>query len=182
MPFGFFAALLARLRPSPLANATVYLIRHAEKPDAGPSLTPAGERRAQAYVAYLQRDPIDGKPLAVTHVFAAQDSAKSVRPRLTAEPIARASGLVVDLRFRDKEPDALVRELRTRGHGDRILVVWRHGGIPRLVEALGGDPKSFLPKGKWPDLVYDRVDVLRFDRRGSLLPARSRTVVDRLSA
>ena len=40
---------------SPPKNATVLIIRHAEKPETGKHLAPAGVRRAQAYPGFLNR-------------------------------------------------------------------------------------------------------------------------------
>ena len=181
VPFALFlSSLLARLSPAPLANARVYIVRHAEKPEEGSGLTPDGVERANAYATYFQKDPVDGTPLKLSHVFAARDSAKSFRPRLTAEPLAKSLGQKVDLRFTDKESETFVKALQTGPYGKRILIVWRHGGIPRLLKALGADPSALVPEGKWPDAVYDRVVELRYDARGRLLPGMSRTVRERL--
>ncbi len=170
--------LLAPLPP--LAHARLYIVRHAEKPLEGTGLTPAGEARAKAYVAYFRKDPLDGSTLRLSHVFAAKDSRKSFRPRLTLEPLAKAYGQKIDLRFTDKEPEPFVRELRTHSYGTRILVAWRHGEIPELLAALGGDARTFVPEGKWPDSVYDRVVELTFDASGKLDPAHSRTLQEHL--
>jgi len=50
------------------ANATIYLIRHAEKPPSGKGLSPAGQARANAYVQYFQNltDP-EGKKIKWYH-------------------------------------------------------------------------------------------------------------------
>src|SRR6266699_3494061 len=42
-----------------LRNATVLIIRHAEKPETGKHLSPAGVSRAQAYVSYFKSLRID---------------------------------------------------------------------------------------------------------------------------
>jgi hypothetical protein len=41
------------------ASATIFLVRHGEKPDSGTGLSPAGQARADAYVKYFQnlQDP-----------------------------------------------------------------------------------------------------------------------------
>ncbi|MDE2031874.1 MAG: flagellar basal body-associated protein FliL, partial [Pseudomonas sp.] len=39
-----------------LNNVTVLIVRHAEKPDEGPLLSPKGEQRAAAYASYF--DPL----------------------------------------------------------------------------------------------------------------------------
>ena len=175
-----FPVLSLLLATPPLANARLYLVRHAEKPEDGSGLTAAGTARAAAYVGYFRRDPLDGSTLRLTHLFAATDSKKSVRPRLTLEPLAKATHGTLDQRFTDKDPAAFVVDLRSHDYGNRILVAWRHGQIPALLTALGADPARFVPEGKWPDGVYDRVVELWFDARGNLDLAHSRTVAERL--
>lgn len=168
------------LAPPPLANARLYIIRHAEKPETGAGLTEAGTARANAYPKFFRHDPIDGSTLRLTHVFATTDSSKSMRPRLTAEPVAKAFGLTVDTRFANKHPEELVTALRTEQDGDRILICWHHGDLPHLLAALGADPKRFVPEGAWPDAVFDRVVELRYDAEGKLDLVHSRTVAERL--
>ena len=168
------------LAPPPLANARLYIVRHAEKPEEGTGLTPAGVARANAYPAYFRKDPLDGSTLHLTHLFAATDSKKSFRPRLTLEPLAKAVHQTLDLRFTDKEPAPFVADLRGHDYGKRILIAWRHGETPTLLAALGADPLKYVPEGKWPDGVYDRVIELSFDAKGDLDPAHSRMVQERL--
>jgi hypothetical protein len=36
------------------ANVTIFIVRHAEKPEKGDDLAPEGVDRAQAYVKYFQ--------------------------------------------------------------------------------------------------------------------------------
>lgn len=48
---------------SGLRNATVLIIRHAEKPDVGSVLNARGEQRAAAYVDYFTALQLDGQVL-----------------------------------------------------------------------------------------------------------------------
>src|SRR5437870_2950563 len=82
-------------KTSGLCDATILIIRHAEKPDSGPGLTPAGHERAEAYVQYFKTFTLDSKPLKLDALFAAADSEKSHRPRLTLEPLSKALGLKI---------------------------------------------------------------------------------------
>ena len=107
IPAAIFAAPPQDGKSSALTNAVILVIRHAEKPDTGDNLTPAGEARARAYAGYFKNFTMDGQPLKLDYLFAATDSAKSQRPRLTVEPTAKELGLKIDSRFSDKQPLAL---------------------------------------------------------------------------
>lgn len=150
-----------------LANNTVLIIRHAEKPPTGPELTPMGQARAQAYTHYFEPFREDQLNIAVDALYAGADSESSVRPRQTLEPLSKSTGLKLDTSISTKAPAALVTLLRTAPHGPHPLVAWRHGQIPALLSAFGASP-SLLPNGKWPDDTFDWVVVLRFDAAGKL--------------
>lgn len=151
-----------------LANNVVLIVRHAEKPDSGRGLTPRGEARARAYASYFEPFHEGAWKLKVDALYAGSDSHGSVRPRLTLEPISKATGLELDSSIDTKEPDRLVTLLRTQQHGTHPLIAWRHGQIPALLQAFGASP-TLLPNNKWPDETYDWVLVLQFGPRGRLL-------------
>ena len=52
--------------------------------------------------------------------------------------------------------------------------------MPALLGALGANPESFLPKGKWPGAVYDWVILLSYDQEGRLIPGSSRRIKEHL--
>ncbi len=164
----------------PLASATILVIRHAEKPESGDGLTPAGEARAAAYPRYFAGLKLDGHTVHFTHLFAAKDSEKSHRPRLTIEPLAKSLHQTIDLRFTDKDRDAIVADLRAHDYGNEILISWRHGKIPDLLTGLGADPGSLVPEGDWPDTVFDRVIELHFDADGKIVKSRCRMLQEHL--
>ncbi|HTV86796.1 MAG TPA: flagellar basal body-associated protein FliL [Dyella sp.] len=155
-----------------LADTTVMIIRHAEKPDHGAGLTPAGEARAQAYVGYFEHFALEGQRMTPNALYAAADSKSSMRPRLTITPLSQALGLAIDERFADKQPGQIAADLRTGAHGDRVLICWHHGEIPELIRQLGGDPVALLHGDKWPADVFGWVVVLRYDHHGRLADAR----------
>jgi hypothetical protein len=174
------AAFSAQTQEAPLSNAVILIIRHAEKPEDGDGLTAQGMKRAQAYVHYFETYRLDGKPLRITHLFAATDSKKSKRPRLTIEPLSVKLHQPIDLRFSDKDPEPIVEELKSKSHGNEILIAWRHGKIPALLTALGADSKTLVPEGKWPEDIYDRVIELHFDSSGKIVPAKCHMVLEHL--
>lgn len=159
-------ACTAQAQQIHLANKTVLIIRHAEKPDNGAALSPAGVVRAQSYAHYFHPFSIDGARLQPDTLMAGADTHDSVRPRLTLEPLSHATGIALDTRFATNEPGALVRALADEAHGSCILIAWRHKKIAPLLKAFGADPATLLPAGAWPDEVYDWVIVLHFDAAG----------------
>ena len=174
--FPALALTLTACAPDGPKDATVLIIRHADKPEAGPGLSPAGEQRANAYTRYFRDFTVDSKPLRLGAIFAAADSAESQRPRLTLEPFARAAKLGIDTRFGNGQVAELAKALRATPSGKCVLICWRHGEIPDLLRALGAAPEKLLPDGKWPANVFDWVIQLRYDSEGRLIPAGTRRI------
>ena len=161
-------------------DAVVLIIRHGEKPDSGPYLSPSGQERAQAYIHYFQEFTVDSKQLTPDAIFAAKDTKTSQRPRLTVEPFAQAEKLRIDTRFSSDQSTELSAALRATEQGKRILISWHHTDIPNLLRALGAKPKRLLPDGKWPDPVFDWVIMLSYDQDGRLIPASTRRINEHL--
>jgi hypothetical protein len=177
--FGFTCAVTAHAQDGP-KNSVVLIIRHAEDADSGDGISPLGEKRAEAYVNYFRNFTIDSKRREPTVIFAAKDSKKSHRPRLTLEPFANAAKLKLDTRFGNTQSADLAADLRANQHGKVILIGWRHPYIPALLGALGANPETFLPNGKWPGSVYNWVILLSFDQDGHLIPSSSRRIDEHL--
>jgi broad specificity phosphatase PhoE len=163
---------LAQSTANYLANNTVLIVRHAEKPESGTGLTPLGEARARLYAKYFEPFQEDGLSIPVDCLYAGADSKNSIRPRLTLEPLSKATGLPLHLNVGTKESAALVLELKTEAHGRYPLVAWRHGEIPALLTAFGASPEKLLPNGRWPDDVFDWVIVLTIGPDGQLASAK----------
>jgi hypothetical protein len=161
-------------------DAVVLIIRHAENGAAGPGLTPSGQGRAEAYKDYFLNFAVDSKRLRPNAIFAAKDSKKSHRPRLTVEPFAKAARLKIDTRFGNNQSAELAADLRATEQGKLILICWRHPYVPDLLRALGAKAEDLLPRGKWPNSVYDWVILLRFDQNGRLIPASSKRINEQL--
>jgi hypothetical protein len=155
-----------------LANNTVLIVRHTEKPETGTGLTPLGEARARLYAKYFEPFQEEGLSIYVDSLYAGADSKSSNRPRLTLEPISEATGLPLHLKVGTKDSEALVRELRTEPHGRHPLIAWRHGEIPALLTAFGASPEKLLPNGQWPDDVFDWVIMLTTSPDGQVSSAR----------
>src|SRR4030095_263244 len=177
----FYSALLvvAHAQDGP-KNGIVLIIRHAEDAGSGDGISPLGEKRAEAYKDYFLKFTVDSKRREPQAIFAAKDSKKSHRPRLTVEPLAKAAKLKIDTRFGNDQSADLAADLRANQQGKVILICWRHPYMPALLRALGANPESFLPHGKWPGAVFDWVILLSFDRDGRLIPSSSRRINEHL--
>jgi hypothetical protein len=172
IPTAIFADPSRDGKPSALKNAVILVIRHAEKPDDGYGLSAAGEARAQTYAHYFKNFTVDGQPLKLDYIFAAADSKESHRPRLTIEPTGKSLGLAIDSRFKDKQFQELADEIESKPHGKAILIVWHHGEILQLIQALGVDSARLFPKKKWPEAVFNQLIELRYDSDGRLIEAK----------
>jgi broad specificity phosphatase PhoE len=154
---------------------TIFIIRHAEKPDDAndPHLSEKGRRRAAALPGY----PFS----ALSAVFAAKTTSESARPVETITPLAAARQLEISAEVKDKEFPTLVEHVLAKNfEGKDILICWHHKEIPHLTRALG---VNLARSYKWAD-VYDRVWVLTYlidgtvsfeDRPQRLLPGDSAT-------
>jgi hypothetical protein len=158
-------------RSTPLSNAVILIIRHGEKPTTGQGLNAVGEARAEACATYFKDFAVNGKPVKLDCLFAAADSLASHRPRLTLEPTSKLLGLDIDSSFDDSEYKKLAKVIRTKPPGKNVLICWRHGEIPGLVQALGADPDRLFPKGQWPDDIFNWVVELRYNSEGRLFAA-----------
>ena len=178
--FSLALTLAANSQEGP-KDAVVLIIRHAEDGGIGRALaTPRGEQRAEAYKDYFLNFTVDSKPREPTVIFAAKDSKKSHRPRLTMEPFAKAGNLKIDTRFGNNDSNDLAADLRANQQGKVILICWRHPYMPALLGALGANAETFLPNGKWPGAVYNWVILLSFDQDGRLIPESSRRTNEHL--
>ena len=177
--FGSALIIAADAQDGP-KDAVVLIIRHAEDAGSGDGISPLGQQRAEAYKNYFLNFTVDSKPREPTVIFAAKDSKKSHRPRLTVEPFAKAANLKIDTRFGNDQSTDLAADLRANQQGKVILICWRHPYVPALLGALGAKPEDFLPNGKWPGAVYDWIILLSYDQEGRLIPASTRRINEHL--
>ena len=153
---------------SQLKNATVLIIRHAEKPESGKHLSPDGVRRAQAYVGFFKSFTLNSHLVKVDHLFAAKKSKNSDRPSETLLPLSNALHLKIHSTFDLSESQDLADKVRRSYSGETVLICWHHGAIPDLLRAFGANPKALLPGGEWPDDVFGWLIVLRYDQNGKV--------------
>jgi broad specificity phosphatase PhoE len=122
------AALMLASASNAFAQATVFVVRHAERADSGgamaddPDLSAAGRARAESLANVL-------KDAGVVVIFATEFK----RTQQTAAPLAKAMGLSVTTAPTDTA--ALVAIVKaTVGN---VLVVGHSNTVPELIKALG---------------------------------------------
>ena len=165
------AYLLKRVsshRASRLANATILIIRHSEKPATGRVLNKEGQARAKAYAHYFAPFYFAGQAFTVDTLIAGADSKRSIRPRQTLMPLSQAIALPINAGFGTDYSTALAQFLHKSNNGQAILICWRHNQMADLLTALGADPSELLPSGKWPSDIYDWVLMLKYNSQGKL--------------
>ena len=151
-----------------LAHSTLLLIRHAEKPESGKGLSPMGQARADGYAAYFPSLPLE-RP-GYDFLFAAKDSDKSHRPRLTLTPLHKRIDVPVEMPYKDdQDRDFADWLLDPKNDFTRknIVICWHHGEILALANLL---LKKHPPSGwptKWPGDVFGWLLWISFDDDGA---------------
>ena len=120
---------------SAAAQATVFVVRHAERADTpapggaamtmttDPDLSDAGRARAESLATLL-------KDAQITAIFATQYK----RTQQTAAPMAKAAGLQVTIVHSDDVAGLMEKLKATAGNA---LVISHSGSVPKVVAALG---------------------------------------------
>jgi hypothetical protein len=160
------------------SNATILIIRHAEKVEDGSDLSPVGYQHANQYVHYFENYKIDGQPIHIDAIYSTKDSAESARTRLTVTPLSQALKLPINSTFKNKNYDDLAATLQTEAVGKTIVICWHHSKIPGLLTALGADANTLVPGGIWPEEQYDWVIQLCYDKDGHLIPSKTERVTE----
>ncbi|WP_211367956.1 hypothetical protein [Paraburkholderia megapolitana] len=161
-----------------LADTTVLIVRHAEKPDSGSGLSQQGEQRAVAYADYFDPLELSGQQLTPQVLIATEDSKHSDRPRLTLTPLSQRLQLPIQQNYSDDEADDLVQSLHQQSSAKVVLIAWHHGELGNMIDDFGGDSKKLLGHKQWPGSVYNWLIVLHFDHDGQL--DQSQRVVEHL--
>ncbi|MBV8882498.1 MAG: hypothetical protein JO235_00645 [Chroococcidiopsidaceae cyanobacterium CP_BM_RX_35] len=170
-------------------NTNILMIRHAEKPDSGQSLSELGQQRAEAYVSYFQNFKIGGTNIKLDYLFAAANSFESHRPKLTLEPLAKALGLDINDKYKDRDYSELASKIleQSKYNQTNILISWHHQELLQFAEALGVNPNNLLaqshwPSPPWPDDVFNWLLQLCYDASGNIIPFQTCCINERLLA
>ena len=131
----------------------VILVRHAEKNiepgNSNPSLSPAGQQRAQELVRVLGNADI-------TAIYATQ----YLRTQQTAQPLATHLSLPVNQGDANNTPD-LVRRIKSDNLGGVVFVAGHNNTVPAIIAALGGGTFPIIPESE-----YDNMFVVTVYRMG----------------
>ena len=129
--------------------ASIYLIRHAEKPEPGDQgvsaagqpdaegLTVRGWQRAGALVGLFAMPAGEARHALLVRprrLYAAVDAGRSHRPEDTLLPLAQCLGLTVQPLASNGDP--LVAAQALWACGEDVLVCWRRRELPPLARAL----------------------------------------------
>jgi len=136
-----------------MAIKTVYLIRHAEKPDDGMDLSPKGYVRSGALGAAFDDAVNDGAYLAIGALYATAPTKSSRRPLETLQPLAsRLQHVDLNAQYQLGDEADLASAIGAL-KAETALVAWHHEGMPNLAVALGVRPKPEKPG----ESVFDRL-------------------------
>lgn len=138
------ATLVWLVHPA-VAEPTIFLVRHAEKSQAGdakdPELSDVGHARAAALAVLL-------KDAGITAIYATEFK----RTQQTAEPFAHAAGIKTTI-VPAKEAETLV--VRLKEAQGNALIIGHSNTIPEILKSLGArDPPPIN------DSDYDNLFVL----------------------
>jgi hypothetical protein len=132
-------------------DLTIVIIRHGEKYAAGSNLNCKGLNRALHIPAVINKQ--FGRP-SVIYVPTVQTGAVTSQDRMfqTATPLAVADSVAINSQFAETKTQDLADFLKTQN--GLQLVVWEHGNIPNLGQALGLGKDSLSWKGSDFDTIW----------------------------
>ena len=126
------------------AQATVYVVRHAEKvTDAGatdPALTASGSERARALAKTL-------RSVKLSAIYATEYQ----RTRLTVEPTAKRMKIEPTV-VKAASTKELAARLQERPRGEAVLVAGHSNTVPDLLRALGVTERISIQEADYDDL------------------------------
>jgi phosphohistidine phosphatase SixA len=148
MRFAIVAALVFGVVAPAAAQPSVFIVRHAERADAGtagnsmmatdPELSDIGQARA-ARLSTMLRDA------GITAIFTTQYK----RTKQTAEPLARALGLTIT-EVNSKELASLADNIK--GQTGNVLVVGHSNTVPDTIKALGIEAPPAIAETEFDNL------------------------------
>lgn len=138
------------------APAQIMIIRHAEKPPKGESLSTKGRERAAAFAPFFMETKellIHGTPIAIYAMKPAKADL-SERPIETVTPLAEALKLTINQTYERDDYKRMVDEIMNNlsYHEKSVLICWDHSVIPEIARAF----KAFQSPNRWQPEIFDR--------------------------
>ncbi|KAJ5152678.1 uncharacterized protein N7482_009156 [Penicillium canariense] len=126
-----------------VADPTVYLIRHGEKPSSGNGLNAQGEERAQCLRTVFGAS----SGYNIGHIMAQtpKSDGSRQRPYDTVEPLAEDLGLTVDISCDRDDPECVEDVVKGYSGSGNILICWEHDALTDIVQQLGDDDAPTYP-------------------------------------
>jgi len=139
-----------------LAEPTVYLIRHGEKPASGNGLSTQGMQRAQCLRTVFGANT----SYNIGHIMAEtpKSSGARARPYDTVEPLAEDLGLTVDTSCDRDDSGCVADVVDSYGGSGNILICWEHDALTNIVTALGDDDAPTYPDDSFNIIWTDPYD------------------------
>ena len=134
----------------------IVLIRHAEKPTEGYSLSCQGVNRANALPPVLYAK--FGLP-GVIFVAQSDDTNQHSRMTQTITPFAKKYGLELNNKYKVNDIKDVTKNIRKQK--GTVLVVWEHKGLVEMANQLGVKEKL-----KWNSDDFDSIWIITFSKKG----------------
>ena len=150
----------------PAIPAQVLIIRHAEKPSEGNSLSLKGKERAAAYIPFFMETKellAHGTPTAIYAAQASHDD-PSQRSVETVQALADKLKITINTKYGRDDYKAMVDEIKSDPSykGKMVLISWEHTVIPEIARAFG----ALQTPSRWQPEVFDRIWKLTFSSIG----------------
>ncbi len=135
----------------------VILLRHAEKPETGDSLSAQGFERAEALVSYFLSSPFSIQTPQAIYAQRSDKKHGSTRPVQTVAPLANFWQVPLYTTFSTEKYKGLVKEVGDSYTSGLVVICWSHDNLQAIAKEFGvQDAKN------WPGSDYNSVWVLTF--------------------
>lgn len=138
----------------------VILVRHAEKPLQGDSLSPQGFARASQLVSYFSQGVMPFQLQEPVAIYAQRSDKKhsSTRPVQTIAPLADYWQVPLYTNYSAEKCDKLVNEISQNYTSGLVVVCWSHDNLQTIAAKFGVSNPPV-----WPSAAFDWVWVINFD-------------------
>lgn len=148
--------------------SAVILIRHAEKPYWGNTLSELGEKRALNLVNFVKNDKniTDLGPINFLFAASPKHDDSSIRSIQTITPLSKSLNIFINTNYTRGQEEEVAREILSNPiyNNKVIFIAWAHAKIAKLAHKLG----SYNTPSEWEDEDYDHVWILKFNKTNQI--------------